>query len=476
MDNENRNAPIFTSLDITCKHEPALNFSIDNNNVNEKHEADPYTPKKSSVSRNDPQLISTSTFDRNTHPPTSNTTLDPASSFNKDSEHCMLKQPAQTPPQTMDAVIQEPQGHALQSSFAAGYNEQEFMSWPPSTIDAISSSSSSLSEFLLIGHTDNEDSESGHSLYEEESGKMKATSRLSRSQAKCPKPTPCATNDPSSNRKQIPQRDSRRASYRRSHVLDEENEQCSDDTCPDYHRQPSSRSRSFHPPHQNITDHETIRRSSSPSMSKSATATAAEPYRIQERPSSPKLNDKARRRRSAKSSTPSSAHVESDTFQEPTTPPSTPPSSLHNLQWPSLRGITKSIVEFVVAAFVCVSLVSVMFAFSYVSTGTKHLLGWYSEQQFGQRIRERVRQREHFVQEALEKMAGEEYLNIKRSRHHFQQQQQQQHPYGQQHHHHHQHQQPPFERETLSNAEWQELIRAASMNFLAKFSLPVTRR
>ncbi|KAF8939972.1 hypothetical protein BGZ58_008132 [Dissophora ornata] len=169
------------------------------------------------------------------------------------------------------------------------------------------------------------------------------------------------------------------------------------------------------------------------------------------------------------------------------------------LKIPSLRGLTKSIAELVIASVVCVTLLSCMFAFSYVSTGANHLLGWYSDQQIGQRIRDGIKEREHLVQEALEKMAGEEYVKVKRRSQHFQQQYQQQYqqqqrhsgsfgtggnPYQkryqqqyqqqreqrQQQQQQQQEQQRQQQKEGLSTAEWQDLIRAASMSFMSKFS------
>ncbi|CAO3565902.1 unnamed protein product [Mortierella alpina] len=166
----------------------------------------------------------------------------------------------------------------------------------------------------------------------------------------------------------------------------------------------------------------------------------------------------------------------------------------------SLGGLSKSIFEFVLASVVCLSLLSCMFAFSYVSSGTKHLLGWYADQHIGQRIRDGIKEREHYVQEALEKMAGEEYAKVKRrSRQQYQpqqppyghranryqqqyqqqreqrqqerdQQQQQQQQQQQKRQQQQQRQQEEYERGRLSTAEWQELIRAASMSFMAKFT------
>ncbi|KAF9101382.1 hypothetical protein BGX27_011497 [Mortierella sp. AM989] len=163
--------------------------------------------------------------------------------------------------------------------------------------------------------------------------------------------------------------------------------------------------------------------------------------------------------------------------------------SLPTLKVPSIRGISKSIIEFVVATAVCVTLMSCLFAFSYVSTGANHMLGWYSDQQIGQRIREGIKEREHKVQEALEKMAGEEYVKVKQRSRQYQQQQQQSSTYGygnpyqkryqqqyQQERAQRQQQRQQQEAEGLSTAEWQDLIRAASISFMARFSKPTPVR
>ncbi|KAK3834757.1 MAG: hypothetical protein JOS17DRAFT_595498 [Linnemannia elongata] len=186
-----------------------------------------------------------------------------------------------------------------------------------------------------------------------------------------------------------------------------------------------------------------------------------------------------------------------------------PAAAMPVFKLPTIRGMTKSIVELMVASVVCISLISCMFAFSYISTGANHALGWYSDQQIGQRIRDSLKKREHVLQETLEKMAGEEYVKVKRQsqqyRQHHQQQQQQQArpgspspPYGpggsayyqnrhqqqyqqqreqrqqQQQQQQQQHQQKPYQddpdRGRLSTAEWQELIRAASVSFMAKWT------
>ncbi|KAF9280696.1 hypothetical protein BGZ68_007071, partial [Mortierella alpina] len=215
------------------------------------------------------------------------------------------------------------------------------------------------------------------------------------------------------------------------------------------------------------------------------------------RTSSP-VPEKSRKRRSRRApqeestSTKSCGETSSSSSRNSSTP--LPALKLPSLSG-SLGGLSKSIFEFVLASVVCLSLLSCMFAFSYVSSGTKHLLGWYADQHIGQRIRDGLKEREHFVQETLEKMAGEEYVKVKRrSRQQYQQQPQQQPPYGHQNRYQQQYQQQreqrqqkreqqqqqqqqqqqrqqeEYERRRLSTAEWQELIRAASMSFMAKFT------
>jgi len=225
-------------------------------------------------------------------------------------------------------------------------------------------------------------------------------------------------------------------------------------------------------------------------------------------PSSSRAEEKTRKRRSYRASVNNFDEFEdyddpdyqtSQTYSSssplPTKTPSTPATStpiLPALKMPSVRGLTKSVFEFIVASVVCLSLISCMFAFSYVSTGANRLLGWYSDQKIGQRFRDGIKEREHFVQETLEKMAGEEYAKVKRQsrqygqqprshhhHHHHQHHQQQQHQsrYQQQHqqdrdqsYQQQQHRQEQQDRGRLSPTEWQELIRAASMSFMAKFS------
>ncbi|KAF9437317.1 hypothetical protein BGZ76_001204 [Entomortierella beljakovae] len=150
------------------------------------------------------------------------------------------------------------------------------------------------------------------------------------------------------------------------------------------------------------------------------------------------------------------------------------------LKVPSVRGMTKSVIEFVVASAMFVTLMTCVFAFSYASTSTTRLLGWYSDQQIGQRIREGLKEREFKVQEALEKMAGEEYANVKRRSQQYQQQYQQNYgnPYQQRYQQEREQRQQQKQQQQqqgkqgLSTAEWQDLIRAASISFIAKFSKP----
>ncbi|KAG0044223.1 hypothetical protein BGZ83_010516 [Gryganskiella cystojenkinii] len=228
-------------------------------------------------------------------------------------------------------------------------------------------------------------------------------------------------------------------------------------------------------------------------------------------PSPPSTDNKTRKRRSYRASvndfddfeeydtTAPNAQRSSSSTSSKSSPPRSVPTApiLPALKVPSVKGLGKTIFEFVLASVVCLSLISCMFAFSYITTGTTRLLGWYSDQKIGQRIRDGFKEREHFVQETLEKMAGEEYAKVKRRSQYGQQyqqqqqqQQQQQHRHQQQNHHQHQNRyqqqyqqerdarfqqqqqqkQGQHERGRLSPAEWQELIRAASMSFMAKFS------
>ncbi|KAI1315146.1 hypothetical protein EDD11_001251 [Mortierella claussenii] len=223
------------------------------------------------------------------------------------------------------------------------------------------------------------------------------------------------------------------------------------------------------------------------------------------RPSSPhhtgtNNNYKARKQKSHRSftshSSPSAQEEEDDDATVGASAQSTIPV-LPAIKIPSIRGLARSMTELAIASVVCLTLLSLMFALSYLSTGANHLLGWYSDQRIGQRIRDGIKEREHFVQEALEKMAGEEYVKIKRRSRQYQQQQQQQphssyngnangHPY--QNRYQQQYQQQREERqqqqrqqqqqslkEGLSTAEWQDLIRAASVSFMAKFTAPKGR-
>ncbi|KAG0250702.1 hypothetical protein BG011_008154 [Mortierella polycephala] len=263
---------------------------------------------------------------------------------------------------------------------------------------------------------------------------------------------------------------------------------------------------------QRITHTSTLSAESLDSSSSSSTSSSTSTSKPQptSRPTSP-TNDKARKRRSYKPT--ANEAPSTSTPSEPTaTATETATSSLPALKMPSIKGVSKSIFEFILASVVCVSLLSCMFALSYVSTGTTHLVGWYSDQRIGQRIRDGIKEREHLVQEALEKMAGEEYVKVKRrsrqqgtySYQQYQQQQQQQQKQKQQqqqknqphqqHGHQNRYQQQyqqqreqrqrqewerqqqqqkqddEYERRRLSSAEWQELIRAASTSFLGKFT------
>ncbi|KAK3823516.1 MAG: hypothetical protein J3Q66DRAFT_366654 [Benniella sp.] len=125
------------------------------------------------------------------------------------------------------------------------------------------------------------------------------------------------------------------------------------------------------------------------------------------RRSSTPQNDRFRRRRSTR--------VESEGSQDNSTAQPAAAAgggilpALPALKVPSVRGIVRSLAELVIASVICVTLVSCMFAFSYVSSGANHMLEWYADQRIGQRIRETIKEREHYVQEALEKMAGEEF-------------------------------------------------------------------
>ncbi|KAG0088499.1 hypothetical protein BGZ93_006701 [Podila epicladia] len=506
-------------FDITCKHELAISAC-----VNEKHEEALSTPKESFPTQADVDLLSTtgkSSVTTTTLEPTSdivvsssevNTTPDntgntknivntvntvntdiqnatsihPISSINDTIVSPTLpptpipfaEQHSDAQPLTTDQIeaisslsqddANQPQ-EPVQGTFSAGY-KQEFsarlsalsvnigttesgMALPSSSSSPSStsfSSSSSLSEFLLIGQTEREDSEfdrhseqsfESHDSYGERYNEALDTSSLSQSSASS------STGEPSM------QRESHRQNHRHSRVCDEEYEQYSDGSFQGYHR------------HKFSTSPE-------PSKERSAEFNSGHSFSSRfVRPSSPTNSERIEKRRAHRASPP----PENPHAPAPASSPILPP--LPALKLPSVRGIAKSMVELVIATVVCVSLIGAMFAFSYVSTGTKHLLGWYSDQRFGQRIRERIREREHFVQEALEKMAGEEYVKIKRrsragqqqygytssgnqyNRQNYQDQQQQQN-------------EQPYERESLSNAEWQELIRAASMSFMSKFSAP----
>ncbi|KAG0033183.1 hypothetical protein BGZ81_009154 [Podila clonocystis] len=494
-------------FDITCKHEPTIPSC-----VNEKHEEALSTPKESFPTQaSDVDLLSTGKISVTT------TTLEPTGDIITSSSEMdtttpihsisaidstvisptlppspipVSKQHSDAQPLTTEqteAISSLSQDHdnqpqePVQGSFSEGLNELEFSvrlsslnvnidttesglvlpssSSSPSSATSFSSSSS-LSEFLLIGQPEREDSEfdrhseqsfESHDSFGETYNETLDTSNLSQSSASS------STGEPSRQRNR--RCESRRQNHRHSRVCDEEYEQYSDESFQEYHRHESSNSPE--PPKKRGTDSNSEPLSSSSSSSRFG------------RQSSPTNSERTRTRRSHMSSPPPEVSHASAPAPVPASSPVLPP--LPALKLPSVRGIAKSMVELVIATVVCVSLVGAMFAFSYVSTGTKHLLGWYSDQHFGQRIRERIREREHFVQEALEKMAGEEYVKIKRRSRAGQQQ------YGNQHNRQYyqdqqqQQNEQPHERESLSNAEWQELIRAASMSFMAKFSAPGRR-
>ncbi|KAF9130804.1 hypothetical protein BGW39_002649 [Mortierella sp. 14UC] len=224
-----------------------------------------------------------------------------------------------------------------------------------------------------------------------------------------------------------------------------------------------------------------------------------ETFRSTSRPQSYQNINKAHRRRSHKS-------AQSSRTEPLTASPvaAAPTATMPVFKLPTIRGLTKSIAELVVASVVCISLISCMFAFSYLSTGATRALGWYSDQQISQRIRDGLKKREHVLQETLEKMAGEEYVKVKRQSRQYHQQQ---HQYQQQHHTPPRSASPPYgpgggayyqnrhqqqyqrereqrqqqqqqqkayqddpDRGRLSTAEWQELIRAASVSFMAKWT------
>ncbi|KAG0215348.1 hypothetical protein BGX28_000088 [Mortierella sp. GBA30] len=250
-------------------------------------------------------------------------------------------------------------------------------------------------------------------------------------------------------------------------------------------------------------DGEDERSSASSSSSTRASSPTSEKTRFKRR--SHRSSQKSAATSSSSSSASTSANTDSKESSTTTTSPPLPALKIPSLS-SSLGGLSKSIFEFMIASVVCISLLSCMFAFSYVSTGTKHLLGWYADQHIAQKIRDGIKEREHFVQEALEKMAGDEYVKVKRrsrQQQHQQQQQQQHHQQNQQHNPHyayqsryqqqyqqqreqrqqqeqqqkqqqHRHRQDEYERGRLSTAEWQELIRAASMSFMAKFTASPT--
>ncbi|KAF9212040.1 hypothetical protein BGZ59_007290 [Podila verticillata] len=497
-------------FDITCKHEPAILACAD-----EKHEEALSTPKESFPAQVTDMDLLTTTIEPASHNtsasdlettsantdilevtlihPTSvidDTDISPTllTSPNSVAEPCSNTQSTTTVKteamssqlsQDNDNQPQEP----VQGSFSEGYSEQEFAtrllalnvnidttetgltpssSSSPSSASTSYSSSSSLSEFLLIGQTEREDSEfdrhseqsfESHDSFGERYSETLGTSNLSQSSTSTISEHTSRQRQSRRESRRESYRESRRENHRHSRVCDEEYEQYSDESFQDYHRHESSKSPG--PQKERTTEFNSEHTSTSSTQ-------------FTDRPSSPANSERTRKRRSHRASPPPEESAPVSPAPSPMLPP------LPALKLPSVRGIAKSMVELMIATMVCVSLVGVMFAFSYVSTGTKHLLGWYSDQRFGQRIRERIREREHFVQEALERMAGEEYVKIKRQGRPGQQQ----HGYASssnqynRQYYQDQHQEQPYERESLSNAEWQELIRAASLSFMAKFSSP----
>ncbi|KAG0236084.1 hypothetical protein BGW41_000558 [Actinomortierella wolfii] len=95
-----------------------------------------------------------------------------------------------------------------------------------------------------------------------------------------------------------------------------------------------------------------------------------------------------------------------------------------------------------------VTVLSAAFTFSYVVTATNHA---------GQKLREAIEARERSVQRALERVAGEEFVKVRR-----QQQQRQNHYTAQK-------QTSRVDDDRLSPAEWQELIHAAVYGLVSKW-------
>ncbi|KAF9970572.1 hypothetical protein BGZ73_006713 [Actinomortierella ambigua] len=140
-----------------------------------------------------------------------------------------------------------------------------------------------------------------------------------------------------------------------------------------------------------------------------------------------------------------------DSASKPTTSTnSKPTSSLGSLPSPSQA--SKMVLEFVLVGALMFTIVSAAFTFSYVVTATNHA---------GQKLREAIEARERSVQRALERVAGEDFVKVRR------QQQQRQH-----HYHHGTTQKQPgvVEDDRLSPAEWQELIHAAVYGLLSKWA------
>ncbi|KAG0264675.1 hypothetical protein DFQ27_001070 [Actinomortierella ambigua] len=125
---------------------------------------------------------------------------------------------------------------------------------------------------------------------------------------------------------------------------------------------------------------------------------------------------------------------------------------------PSPSQVSKTVLEFVLVGALMFTIVSAAFTFSYVVTATNHA---------GQKLREAIEARERSVQRALERVAGEDYVKVRR------QQQRRQ-------HHHHQYHGTATQKQTgsggvidddrLSPAEWQELIHAAVYGLVSKWS------
>ncbi|OAQ32819.1 hypothetical protein K457DRAFT_271114 [Linnemannia elongata AG-77] len=373
-----------------------------------------------------------------------------------------------------------------------------------SSASPLSSSSSSLSDYLIIGQ---EQVERDDSECDQRSERSYASSRDSYgeryaedlmyddasqdSQSESHSPAPSSPPSSSPSHRDTPRRRTSRPSRRSSRPFDKEEDD--EGERPDFSRTFSD-GYAFEQ-QQRITE----------STTRSSVRIEDEEEEIpmpSSRPQSRSSTNKTYKRRSHKTTDDSRA---APSVASPVA--AAPAAAMPVFKLPTIRGMTKSIVELMVASVVCISLISCMFAFSYISTGANHALGWYSDQQIGQRIRDSLKKREHVLQETLEKMAGEEYVKVKRQsqqyRQHHQQQQQQQArpgspspPYGpggssyyqnryqqqyqqqreqrQQQQQQQQQQQKAYQddpdRGRLSTAEWQELIRAASVSFMAKWT------